>query len=73
VGQSGFADLGLHRIYATYLTRPPASGRVRQKSGMIYEGGLKEHLKKWGVFEDLEFYGILHRGGASQEQGKGSS
>lgn len=73
VVQYGFAVLGLHRVYATYLTRNPASGRVMQKIGMIYEGCLKQHIKKWGVFEDLEFYGILHRGGASQKQGKGSS
>jgi RimJ/RimL family protein N-acetyltransferase len=73
VVQYGFVVLGLHRIYATYLTRNPASGRVMQKIGMTYEGCLQQHIKKWGVFEDLEFYGILHREGASQKQGKGSS
>jgi ribosomal-protein-alanine N-acetyltransferase len=65
----GFAVLGLHRVYATYLTRNPASGRVMQKIGMSYEGCLKQHVKKWGVFEDQAFYGILRSGWASQNQG----
>lgn len=55
----GFETLGLHRIHATHLTRNPASGRVMVKIGMQHEGHLREHVEKWGVFEDLEFYGIL--------------
>lgn len=55
----GFERLGLHRIQATYLTRNPASGRVMQKLGMHPEGVLRQHVRKWGVFEDLAVYGIL--------------
>jgi [ribosomal protein S5]-alanine N-acetyltransferase len=55
----GFAVLGLHRIYASYLTRNPASGRVMQKLGMLYEGCLRQHINKWEVFEDLAIYGML--------------
>jgi ribosomal-protein-alanine N-acetyltransferase len=55
----GFAQRGLHRIYAEHLTRNPASGRVMQKIGMQHEAHLREHMKKWGVYEDLEVYGIL--------------
>lgn len=33
----GFVELKLNRIYATYLTRNPASGRVMQKVGMEVE------------------------------------
>jgi len=54
-----FKVLGLNRIYATYFTRNPASGRVMQKIGMKYEGCLRQHVKKWGRFEDLKSYGIL--------------
>jgi ribosomal-protein-alanine N-acetyltransferase len=54
-----FEVLGLHRVYATHLARNPASGRVMQKLGMAHEGRLREHVRKWGVFEDLETYGIL--------------
>ena len=55
----GFEVLGLHRIYATHITRNPASGRVMQKLGMTYEGCARQHVQKWGVFEDLAMYGIL--------------
>jgi [ribosomal protein S5]-alanine N-acetyltransferase len=55
----GFEQLGLHRIYAHHLTRNPASGRVMQKAGMIYEGTQRQHVKKWERYEDLAAYGIL--------------
>ena len=55
----GFESLNLHRIYASHLTRNPASGRVMQKIGMIREGCLRQHIKHWGVYEDYEIYGIL--------------
>jgi RimJ/RimL family protein N-acetyltransferase len=55
----GFDVLGLHRIYASYMTRNPASGRVMQKIGMTYEGCLRQHVQKWGIFEDIAIYGIL--------------
>ena len=56
----GFETLGLHRIHASHMTRNPASGRIMQKIGMTYEGRWRHHILKWGVFEDLEAYGILH-------------
>ncbi|MBX6332260.1 MAG: GNAT family N-acetyltransferase, partial [Gemmatimonadaceae bacterium] len=52
-----FERLGLHRVYATHFARNPASGRVMQKLGMTREGRLREHVQKWGGFEDLEMYG----------------
>ena len=55
----GFEGLNLHRIYASHLTRNPASGRVLQKIGMIREGCWRQHLKHWGIYEDLAVYGIL--------------
>jgi RimJ/RimL family protein N-acetyltransferase len=57
--QYGFEMLGLNRIHARHLARNPASGRVMQKIGMRHEGSLRKHAKKWGVFEDIEVYGIL--------------
>ena len=59
VVQYGFEVLRLHRICASYMTRNPASGRVMQKLGMTYEGCARQHVQKWGVFEDLATYGIL--------------
>ncbi len=55
----GFVQLGLNRIWAKHMTRNPASGRVMQKVGMKHEGTLRQHVQKWGRFEDLEVYGIL--------------
>lgn len=55
----GFGSLGLHRIYAHHFHRNAASGRVMQKLGMTREGRLRHHVKKWGGYEDLEYYGIL--------------
>ena len=55
----GFEELGLHRIFAMYFTRNPASGRVLQKIGMTYEGTLRQHLKKWDEYLDLACYGAL--------------
>jgi len=57
----GFEALQLNRIYAVHLERNPASGRILQKIGMKYEGYLRQHIKKWGVFEDIVQYGILKR------------
>ena len=55
----GFTDLALQRIHAHHLTRNPASGRVLENIGMKREGVLRKHIKKWGVFEDIAFFGIL--------------
>lgn len=55
----GFEELGLHRIFAAHFTRNPSSGRVLEKIGMIHEGHRRGHLRKWGVLEDIEEYGLL--------------
>jgi RimJ/RimL family protein N-acetyltransferase len=55
----GFEELGLNRIYASHFGSNPASGRVMEKLGMRYEGLARQHVKKWGVFEDLKTYSIL--------------
>lgn len=55
----GFRVLGLNRIRGSHFPRNPASGRVMQKAGMRYEGCLRQHVKKWGRYEDLMVYGVL--------------
>ena len=55
----GFDQVGLNRIFATHLTRNPASGRVMQKAGMVYEGTQRQSVPKYGIYEDLAFYAIL--------------
>ena len=56
--QYAFEQLGLNRVYATHFRRNPASGRIMQKIRMTYVGCLRQHVKKWGDFEDMEYYGI---------------
>jgi [ribosomal protein S5]-alanine N-acetyltransferase len=55
----GLEVLHLHRIHARHLKINPASGRVLQKVGMVYEGCQREHIRKWGQFHDVENYGLL--------------
>ena len=55
----GFRVLDLHRIYARHVARNPASGRVMVKTGMQYEGCMRQHVLKWDLYEDLKIYGIL--------------
>ncbi len=65
----GFIDLNLDRVYAAHFTRNPASGRVLQKAGMLYEGSQLGPTVKWGVLENLELYGVspaqLEMGGST--------
>ena len=55
----GFRVLGLERIYANYLARNPASGRVLHKLGLQQEGLLRRHRRKFGRYEDLVVCGVL--------------
>ncbi len=56
----GLDVLGLHRITAHYFARNVASGRVLAKIGMIREGVLRQHARKWDRFEDLVACALLH-------------
>ncbi len=55
----GFRELDLSRIYAQCFSRNPASTRVLEKAGMVKEGHLRKHFKKWDEFVDIEVYGVL--------------
>lgn len=57
----GFEELRLHRIYASHSATNPASGKVLAKIGMKHEGRMREHLVKWGEYQDLELYGMLRK------------
>jgi RimJ/RimL family protein N-acetyltransferase len=59
VAAYGFGELGLNRITAHYFARNPASGRVLEKIGMTREGVLRQHLRRWGRFEDCVACAIL--------------
>ncbi|MCZ7641306.1 MAG: GNAT family N-acetyltransferase [Verrucomicrobia bacterium] len=57
----GFRHWGLNRIRAGHFVRNPASGRVLERAGFRREGVLREHVCKWGVFEDVVLLGRLRR------------
>jgi RimJ/RimL family protein N-acetyltransferase len=54
-----FTGLALHRVHAYVFKRNAASSRVLQKLGLVYEGCLRQHVKKWGVYEDVVVYGLV--------------
>ena len=54
----GFEQLGLNRIFGNHMTRNPASGRVMEKVGLKHEGRLRQHLRRWDKFEDIECWGL---------------
>ncbi len=55
----GFYALQYHKICGICMSVNPASRRVMEKLGMKYEGCLREHLFKDGVFYDLDHLSIL--------------
>ncbi len=57
----GFDELKLNRIYANCFGGNPASGKILRKIGMVAEGCLAQHVKKWGKYIDLEIYGLLQK------------
>lgn len=53
-----FDQVGFHRITLRHDRLNPASGRVMQKAGLLYEGCLREAMKtRDGRFADLCVYG----------------
>lgn len=61
----GFEQLGLHRIFGQHMSRNVASGRVMQKIGLKHEGRLRQHLRRWDTFTDMECWGLLRSEWAS--------
>lgn len=57
--QYAFLDLGLNRLYAYYMTRNPACGRLLRDYGFVQEGVLRQRVRKWGEFEDVVLMSIL--------------
>ena len=57
----GFRERNLNRILARHVLHNLASGRVMLKIGMQYEGTLREHAHKGGVYFDMVMYGVLRR------------
>jgi [ribosomal protein S5]-alanine N-acetyltransferase len=57
----GFEELELNRLYAYHMVRNPSSGQVLRKNGLVYEGMLRQRVRKWGMFEDVALWAILRK------------
>ncbi|HCK87311.1 MAG TPA: N-acetyltransferase, partial [Erysipelotrichaceae bacterium] len=56
-----FEKIEVHRIYATHHIENTASGRVMEKSGMSFEGIMKDAQKnRDGSFSDLKLYAVIN-------------
>ena len=54
-----FEQVGLNRVFAYYAPENPASGRVMQKCGMVYEGTLRQAGKcNHGIIDEV-YYSML--------------
>ena len=56
--QFGFEEMELNRIDAVHIPENEASGKVMQKSGMKYEGLIRQKLFAKGIFWDVKQYSI---------------
>ncbi|RAZ68350.1 GNAT family N-acetyltransferase [Planococcus maitriensis] len=54
-----FAEHGLNRLFGRCLVRNPASRRVLEKAGMVFEGRFKQEFFMDGAFEDVDYLAIL--------------
>jgi RimJ/RimL family protein N-acetyltransferase len=55
----GFAQLGLHRIFATVDPANAASARILQKLGMSYEGQLRSHKLVRSSWRNTDMYAVI--------------
>ncbi|HRW78195.1 MAG TPA: GNAT family protein [Candidatus Sabulitectum sp.] len=55
----GFQQLGMHRISATCLAANKASEKALRKMGFVYEGTMRSHSCRDGVWFDRHFFSIL--------------
>ena len=54
-----FRALGLCRIHARHFAQNQASGKVMKKVGLAPEGLRRQHLFRWGEYDDEVLYGML--------------
>lgn len=55
----GIERFHLIRVHACCFARNGASSHVLKNIGMHFEGMSPKHLLKWGIPEDVEFWGIV--------------
>lgn len=63
-------ECGFNRLEAVHSIRNPASGRVMQKAGMLFEGRARQLYKSREGFEDCDIYYILKEDYAAKEDSR---
>ena len=56
----GFEELKLNKIYASHFLHNPASGKVLEKNGFVFEAELKQEILKNGKYLDLFRYALFN-------------
>jgi RimJ/RimL family protein N-acetyltransferase len=54
-----FGPLALNRINAHSMVRNQPSAKVLTRLGFRHEGVLRQRVRKWGVFEDVDAWSLL--------------
>jgi RimJ/RimL family protein N-acetyltransferase len=54
-----FGPLALNRICAHSMVRNQASAKVLARLGFHHEGRLRQRVRKWGIFEDVDAWSLL--------------
>ncbi len=55
----GLEHLEYNRVQAFHRSKNSVSGRVLKKSGMTYEGTLKQHVRHNNEYDDCLVYGVI--------------
>ena len=56
----GFEELKLNKIYASHFHHNPASSKVLEKNGFVFEAELKQEILKNGKYLDLFRYALFN-------------
>lgn len=57
----GFNELKLNKIWASVMTKNPASMKILTKLDFEKEGVFKQDIMKSGNYEDMVYYGLLRQ------------
>ncbi len=55
----GFRELKVDRVHAHCFAKNAVSSHILTKIGMSLEGQIRQHIRKWDEFQDLDMFGIL--------------
>lgn len=54
-----FQQMNINKLFAYFLHRNQASGKVLKNNGFVSEGFMKQHVRYNNKYEDIECYSLL--------------